>query len=68
MVLGDFWRAKDALMQKPGGDATRYCGSCHGEGCGTCQGWGWEAVPDFCRLPATGKPCGDCADRKGCQR
>lgn len=63
-----FWDAKNALMTKPDGDDTRYCGSCRGEGCRSCRGWGWELTPGYCLLPATGNPCGDCDSRKGCRQ
>lgn len=60
--------AVNAMMQKPDGDAYSYCGSCRGEGCRLCRGWGWVMNPGHCLLPATGKACGDCPKRKGCQR
>jgi hypothetical protein len=62
-----WWEAKNALMSKPDGDDTSYCSSCRGEGCDDCLGWGWTQTPGYCRLPATGHPCSDCANRKGCR-
>lgn len=66
--MSTWWKAKNALMQKPDGPDTRYCRSCRGEGCNDCRGWGWEATPGYCLLPSTGRECGDCSRRKGCQR
>lgn len=61
------WDFKSACMQKPDGDNTEYCRSCRGEGCRDCRGWGWGLKPDGCTLSATGRYCGDCSVRSGCQ-
>lgn len=63
-----FWDAKNALMTKPDGDHTEYCGDCRGEGCRTCRGWGWTHVANACLLPATGHDCSSCKDRVGCAK
>lgn len=68
MTWDNWWLAKNAFMRKPEGTDTEYCGGCHGEGCAECRGWGWLMKPDACLLPATGRHCGDCAQRTHCHR
>lgn len=61
-------KAINALMTKPEGPEYETCSTCHGEGCRTCRGWGWDMRDDACLLPATGRECGDCSQRKWCKR
>jgi hypothetical protein len=63
--LDAFWDAKNAFMTKPDGDDTESCGSCHGEGCPECRGWGWNLKPGYCDIPTTGR-C-SCSGQKGCK-
>jgi hypothetical protein len=65
---GAFERALAAMRTRPAGPSTQTCSGCGGNGCSSCSGWGWGLTPGYCLLPATGNPCPDCAQRKGCQR